>query len=141
MPDDGPGLRQVLLSPRGRLARLDMLFALFCVAIILAAIGLLWLGFATLLVPPEPVATFMAWLSVPLAGLALIGLVLFAFILAKRCHDRDRSAWFLLVLLVPAVQLWPLFELIFGRGSPQANQFGPAPRGMVAQWQAINGDL
>jgi uncharacterized membrane protein YhaH (DUF805 family) len=138
--EDGLGVRQVLLSAKGRLPRLDMLFATACVLLIVKAIGLLWRGYAPLLPSPSGMPP-LAWLEAPLAGLALVGLVPCFFILAKRCHDLDRPAWFLLFLLVPAVQLWPLFELIFRQGSPQANRFGAVPFGMVAQWKVANQDL
>jgi uncharacterized membrane protein YhaH (DUF805 family) len=44
--------------------------------------------------------------------------------LVRRCHDRDRSGAFLLVLLVPVVQLWPLVELGLLSGAPGENDFG-----------------
>lgn len=45
----------------------------------------------------------------------------------KRAHDRDRSGWFVLVLLVPLVQIWPFIELWFLRGTKGDNQFGSDP--------------
>lgn len=78
-------------------------------------------------------------------------------IAAKRLHDRDKSAWWLLIfVLVPAIseaigdsagEAWPLFYLIsFGislwafielgclRGTVGPNRFGPDPLGTaVAQ--------
>ncbi|MDE2165570.1 MAG: DUF805 domain-containing protein [Alphaproteobacteria bacterium] len=46
----------------------------------------------------------------------------------KRCHDRDRSGWFLLIGLIPIVGgIWLLIELGFLRGSPGSNRFGPDP--------------
>lgn len=50
----------------------------------------------------------------------------------KRCHDRDRSGWFLLVGLVPILNLWVLVELGFLRGTAGANRFGPDPLDGVA---------
>ncbi len=47
----------------------------------------------------------------------------------KRAHDRGRSGLFLLVLLIPIVQLWPLVELYFFRGTSGQNEFGPDPLG------------
>lgn len=44
--------------------------------------------------------------------------------LVRRCHDRDRSGAFLLVGLVPVVQLWALVELGLLRGSPEENDYG-----------------
>lgn len=46
---------------------------------------------------------------------------------AKRCHDRNRSGWFMLVFLIPIVNLWPIVELYFLRGTKGANRFGPDP--------------
>ena len=48
----------------------------------------------------------------------------------KRCHDRDRSGWFLLIVLIPIVGgIWLLIELGFLRGSRGGNRFGPDPLG------------
>jgi uncharacterized membrane protein YhaH (DUF805 family) len=47
---------------------------------------------------------------------------------AKRCHDRDRSGWFQLIILIPVLgALWLLVELGFLRGTIGANRFGPDP--------------
>jgi uncharacterized membrane protein YhaH (DUF805 family) len=47
---------------------------------------------------------------------------------AKRCHDRDRSGWFQLIVLIPILgALWLLVELGFLRGTIGANRFGPDP--------------
>ena len=61
-------------------------------------------------------------------------------ILAKRCHDRNHSAWFLLIGLIPLANLWLLVNLFFWRGTRAANRFGPEPEGMASQWRATNGD-
>jgi len=51
----------------------------------------------------------------------------------KRCHDRDRSGWFLLVALIPIVgSIWLLIDLGFLRGTTGANRFGPDPLDGVA---------
>jgi SSS family transporter len=43
---------------------------------------------------------------------------------AKRCHDRGRSAFFMLVALVPILNLWYLIEVGFLPGTKGANQYG-----------------
>ncbi|WP_430650117.1 DUF805 domain-containing protein [Bradyrhizobium lablabi] len=44
---------------------------------------------------------------------------------AKRCHDRNRSGWFQLVILVPAVGwLWLMVELCLLPGTSGPNEFG-----------------
>jgi uncharacterized membrane protein YhaH (DUF805 family) len=45
----------------------------------------------------------------------------------KRCHDRGRSGWFLLVCLVPLLNIWPMIEIYFLRGTRGPNQYGPDP--------------
>ncbi|MBV8889334.1 MAG: DUF805 domain-containing protein [Alphaproteobacteria bacterium] len=51
-------------------------------------------------------------------------------IIIKRGHDRDWPWPFMLVMLVPFVQFWPLVEYWFLRGTIGANRFGadPVPR-------------
>lgn len=47
---------------------------------------------------------------------------------AKRWHDRDRSAWWVAVALIPLVGLlWLLIDNGFRRGTPGPNRFGPEP--------------
>ena len=43
---------------------------------------------------------------------------------AKRCHDRDRSAWF---MLIPFFNLWVAIECAFFRGTEGSNRFGEDP--------------
>jgi len=45
----------------------------------------------------------------------------------KRAHDRARSGWFILLFLVPLLNLWPFIELLFVRGTIGVNRFGPDP--------------
>jgi len=46
----------------------------------------------------------------------------------KRCHDRDRSGWFLLLILLPVIGwIWLLIDLGFLRGTVGDNRFGPDP--------------
>jgi len=46
----------------------------------------------------------------------------------KRCHDRDRSGWFQLIVLIPIVgAIWLLIDLGFLRGTKGPNSYGPDP--------------
>ncbi len=45
----------------------------------------------------------------------------------KRGHDRDHSGWFLLLGLIPIVNIWIFIELAFLRGTDGSNQYGPDP--------------
>jgi uncharacterized membrane protein YhaH (DUF805 family) len=53
-------------------------------------------------------------------------------ITVKRWHDRDKSAWWLLIMLVPLVgTLWALIECGFLRGTVGPNRFGEDLTGKV----------
>lgn len=71
-------------------------------------------------------------------NIEIINIVVYIFILAsiypyvvlsmKRCHDRNRSGWFLLVGLIPLIGgIWLLIELGCLLGTNGANRFGPDP--------------
>ena len=45
----------------------------------------------------------------------------------KRCHDRNRSGWFFVLLLIPVLNIWPLVELFFLKGTNGSNKFGDDP--------------
>jgi uncharacterized membrane protein YhaH (DUF805 family) len=97
-------------SPKGRVNRRPYFFAGL-------ALGCFLEG--RKLVPPE-------W------QLAYVPLVLVASYCAialgvKRCHDRDRTGWFMLVNFVPLLCLWPLVELTFFKGTEGPNKYGPDP--------------
>jgi uncharacterized membrane protein YhaH (DUF805 family) len=43
----------------------------------------------------------------------------------KRFHDRDKSGWWVLIVLIPIIgAIWLLIELGFLKGTPGPNQFG-----------------
>lgn len=47
---------------------------------------------------------------------------------AKRWHDRNRSGWWVLIMLIPLIgTLWALIDNGFVPGTPGPNRFGDAP--------------
>jgi uncharacterized membrane protein YhaH (DUF805 family) len=60
---------------------------------------------------------------------ALVALYPSLAVSVKRCHDRDRSGWFLLLGLIPLVNLWVVIEVCFLRGMSGPNKYGPVPLG------------
>lgn len=96
----------------------------------------------------EALAEGMLWLLVLYVPLLWIGLA----VATKRLHDRDRSAWWLLLFYaLPAVlsnvgdvvggiggvlslaglaiSIWAMVELGLLRGTPGPNRYGPDPLG------------
>ena len=64
----------------------------------------------------------------PISGiLAIIAIYPSIAVSVKRCHDRDRSGWFLLLGLIPLVNIWVLVELGFLKGTTGENKYGSDP--------------
>lgn len=61
------------------------------------------------------------------AGVALYVFYLLVTIGIRRCHDRDRPGWWLLLGLTVIGILYLIFELGFLRGTIGANKFGVDP--------------
>lgn len=72
--------------------------------------------------PASPLALILA-----VVGLAIQIWVDLA-VMVKRLHDRDRSGWLLVVLVVPLIgPLWLVIELYLLRGTTGSNHFGLPP--------------
>ena len=108
--------KQLLLSPQGRLNRKPY-----------------WIGVLILFVVQLVAQVLSATLEaddLPLIAAVVSLLVIYPSIVLgiKRFHDRDRSGWWLLLVLIPIVgPLWLLVELGFLPGAPGPNRFGPDP--------------
>ena len=77
---------------------------------------------------PEAVRQALGALMIPLLILILIFLWPTLAIYAKRWHDRDKSGWWTLIILIPLIgPIWALVELGFLRGTEGQNQYGPDP--------------
>ena len=55
----------------------------------------------------------------------------------KRCHDRGRTGWFILIGLVPLLNIWLLVELGFLKGTTGSNKYGGDPLGGQADSPAM----
>ena len=45
----------------------------------------------------------------------------------KRSHDRNRSGWFVVLFIVPFLNIWPVIEVYFLSGTCGENQYGLDP--------------
>lgn len=61
---------------------------------------------------------------------SLISIYLALALYAKRWHDRDKSGWWSLIVLIPIIgAIWILVELGILEGTRGPNRFGPDPLG------------
>jgi uncharacterized membrane protein YhaH (DUF805 family) len=65
---------------------------------------------------------FLYWLAVLVPGLAVC---------VRRLHDIDKSGWFILISLIPAVGGIILIVLLCLDGTPGGNTYGPSPKAIV----------
>jgi len=58
-------------------------------------------------------------------------------VIIRRLHDRNKSGWFILLLLIPIVQFLMLLYLLLARGCNRANRFGhPRPSTFIEKLMA-----
>lgn len=116
----------LFLSPQGRVRRLTYY----------GAVATLVLAFVILLTFIE--ANFGRRATLVLHPFFFWSLVALSI---RRLHDREQSAWWLLVVLVPV--LGPLLLgawLLLGRGTRGHNRFGPDPREVGADYMQVSID-
>ncbi len=77
---------------------------------------------------PEAQMAAVNAMWVPLGIVILITLWPTLAIYTKRWHDRNKSGWWTLILLIPLIgSIWLLVELGFLRGTEGPNKYGPDP--------------
>lgn len=113
--------QQLFLSPQGRLNRKPYWIGVLILTAVQFASEFAFGGFDR-------------GVSVPAIVVSLLLIYPNAVLGIKRCHDRDRSGWFLLIVLIPLLgALWLLVELGFLRGTAGPNRFGPDPLATLQQ--------
>ena len=73
-------------------------------------------------------------------GLLVLFIILYGWvrlaIQTKRWHDRGKSGWWTLIVLLPVIGgLWMLIECGFFDGDPGSNKYGPSPKDPNAKVQ------
>ena len=77
---------------------------------------------------PEAAVSAMNRAMIPMWIALLVFLYPALAIYAKRWHDRGKSGWWTLIILVPLIgSIWFLVECGFLRGTEGANQYGADP--------------
>lgn len=117
--------KNLLFSFEGRVGRGP--YWMFLIVMLVVVGGLFALSMASMVNAEDP-SSAGAMASVPMMIAMLVLLWPALAIQAKRWHDVDKSAWWILIGLVPVVG--GLIALVFNgfiAGTPGANRFGPVP--------------
>jgi len=136
MEKQEPNFQELYFSFKGRIPRSTFwLHAILVLDIVMYAVvltGLLiYLGIGALVDSglDKSTGSIFQILTVVITVIAYL-IVLFSGITlsVKRCHDRDRSGWFLLIALIPVVgTIWYFIELGLLSGTKGDNRFGMDP--------------
>jgi uncharacterized membrane protein YhaH (DUF805 family) len=116
-------LPQLFVSPAGRIRRrtyywaFALVLAVFCVLYTFLE-AMISRGATLILYPPALWAMFV--------------------LTCKRLHDREQTAWWLLIVAIPVfgpvlLGAW----LLLGRGTRGENRFGPDPRSIGADYLTV----
>ena len=81
---------------------------------------------------PEAGLRMMRGMGLPIIILVLVFLYPALAIYTKRWHDRAKSGWWSLILLIPVIgPIWFLVECGCLRGTEGPNEYGPDPLGVT----------
>ena len=109
-------IKTLWLSPKGRASRADLWLRTYLPVA----------GMSIIVSMCDGLAGSLYWDAFLLLFILAI-IWLFLVVQIKRCHDRNRSGWFLLLELIPLLNLWPSIEIWFLRGTEGPNRFGDDP--------------
>ena len=127
---DGQGYGEIdFFSPACRIGRLrylahGFLFGLVAYVAILVVVVIMSAVLAAVGMEGGPVAGIIVIVSMILYLLLMAGFFIF---MIQRLHDLNKSGWLSLLAIVPLVNLFFAFYLIFARGTEGANNYGLAP--------------
>ena len=126
-------MMQFLFSFEGRTNRsaywLKWTLPYVVVMVVLAVIGSMFAGPTDAYgMPLNPPGTMSMIISAITGLVGLIALWPNLGVAAKRWHDRDKSGWWTLIILVPIIgSIWMLVECGFLKGTDGPNRFGDDP--------------
>ena len=126
-------MKDLLFSFHGRVNRAKfwlVALGIFVIEIIIFAV----LGGTTAMStdPQQAMANIGPGAGIVLFVFGVVALWISIAVAIKRYHDRNKSAWWVLIVFVPIIGgLWYLIECGFLRGTPGPNDYGPDPLAAV----------
>jgi uncharacterized membrane protein YhaH (DUF805 family) len=134
-----PTIMQMLFSFEGRMRRRDFWLCALGLAVLQwvvwsIAAAMFFPAVAVNVSPSGNVAVWTSWMGAIAGPMLLINCIFLWPRLAigvKRCHDRNKTGFWLLLALIPILGwIWLLVDLGFLDGTPGPNKYGPSPKGL-----------
>ena len=125
-------MQNLLFSFQGRVNRAKYWLVHVVMWIVVAAVFAAIFGSAAMSSDPQAMLQSVG----AIGGIILLVVYVLALwiglaVAAKRWHDRNKSAWWILIAFVPVVgALWYLIECGFLKGTTGPNKFGSDPLGV-----------
>src|SRR5437660_3280121 len=122
-------MQSLLFSFQGRINRAKFWLVHVAMWVVVAIVFSVILGSAAMSSDPQAALQSVG----AVGGIILLVVYILALwiglaIAAKRWHDRNKSAWWLLIVFVPLVGgLWYLIECGFLKGTTGTNKYGSDP--------------
>ena len=128
-------LAQKLFGTRGRLRRLDYWLLDIMVSLVVVIAG----AIVDVILGLDPFSDDFTFSDV----LALAALWVHIAIMVKRCHDRDKPWWWVLIFTcIPIVGwIWGFVELGFLDGTQGPNRFDPSPKGIGGSGEELTAEV
>jgi uncharacterized membrane protein YhaH (DUF805 family) len=122
-------MQSLLFSFQGRANRAKFWLVNIGITIVVMVVFGAVLGGAAMSSDPQAALASVGVIGgLVLAVVYILGLWISLAVAAKRWHDRNKSAWWILIVFVPVVGgLWYLIECGFLKGTPGTNGFGADP--------------
>ncbi len=129
------------LSPSGRFGRLSFIgwYGFFNIVFFMASIGLSLaagiFSLTTLSLDSHFADALTGLAGLGYAALSVLYIYFYIVLAVRRLHDLNKSGWLLLLILLPAVNIFFILYLLLASGTPGPNRFG-APR-PAAVWEKL----
>ncbi len=109
-------------SPKGRFGRIDYLAYAVLLGIVMAVFGA---GVGALITASGAVSDSMLTVGIINFLITLPLSVIGILFMIRRLHDLNWSGWVAITYFIPLVNLVMFLILVFMRGTPEANKYGP----------------
>lgn len=120
--------KYLFLLKNGRIGRQAFWIGLITLWVIGVVVQTVFQKAGIISISPEGIPNFGFWALNSIVSLAFVWPAI--CVGSKRCHDRNKSGWWMLLLMIPLFGfLWYLIECGCLKGTDGDNRYGPDPLG------------